>query len=187
MKIGDEVRRKKGRDYQLSHSFWPFSAVFLASINFNESAVGTTGEMSQVTLMRDQKIQWGRCLCQLKHQKITQRKTYNWEPSCHIFCHVCRCNFKSYCRGFTRRVSTENLFQIPKRAAALCNWTGFSMQDPIRSYIQCLPTAVERFKQTSVLSHWANSGKVTRTALPGKGTLEMTEKPKQKHMARSCT
>ena len=38
------------------------------------------------------------------------------KPSCGDFCRVCDCNFNAYYGDFKRRVSTENLFEIPKRA-----------------------------------------------------------------------
>ena len=38
------------------------------------------------------------------------------ENSCNDFCRVCRCNFKCFYGDFKRRVSTENLFEISKRA-----------------------------------------------------------------------
>lgn len=38
------------------------------------------------------------------------------KPSCSDFCRVCGCNFNTYYGDFKRRVSTENLFEIPKRA-----------------------------------------------------------------------
>lgn len=38
------------------------------------------------------------------------------KPSCSDFCRVCGCSFSTYCGDFKRRVSTENLFEIPKRA-----------------------------------------------------------------------
>lgn len=141
------------------------------------------------------------------------------EPSINDFCRVCRCNFKNYYGVFSRRVSTENLFEVPKRegvvkcrladlacelgfncvqavniskrvcakcatkirnAVELMRFlrTGFSAQEPRETSLQCSPPTVERFKQMSVSPHSTNSGKVTRTAFPGKGTLETAEKPK---------
>lgn len=141
------------------------------------------------------------------------------EPSINDFCRVCRCNFKNYYGVFSRRVSTENLFEVPKRegvvkcrladlacelgfncvqavniskrvcakcatkirnAVELMRFlrTGFSAQEPRETSLQCSPPTVERFKQMSVSPHSTNSGKVTRTASPGKGTLETAEKPK---------
>ena len=38
------------------------------------------------------------------------------KPSCSDFCRVCGCNFNTYYGDFKQRVSTENLFEIPKRA-----------------------------------------------------------------------
>ena len=38
------------------------------------------------------------------------------KPSCSDFCRVCGCNFNTYHGDFKRRVSTENLSEIPKRA-----------------------------------------------------------------------
>ena len=39
------------------------------------------------------------------------------QPSCNDFCRVCSVNFKTYYGEFDRnRVSTENLFEEPKRA-----------------------------------------------------------------------
>ena len=38
------------------------------------------------------------------------------KPSCSDFCRVCGCKFNTYYGDFKRRVSTENLFEIPKRA-----------------------------------------------------------------------
>ena len=38
------------------------------------------------------------------------------KPSCSDFCCVCGCNFNTYYGDFKRRVSTENFFEIPKRA-----------------------------------------------------------------------
>ena len=37
------------------------------------------------------------------------------ESSVDDFCCVCKCNFRNYYGGFNRRVSTENLFEIPER------------------------------------------------------------------------
>ena len=38
------------------------------------------------------------------------------KPSCSDFCRVCGCDLNTYYGDFKRRVSTENLFEIPKRA-----------------------------------------------------------------------
>lgn len=38
------------------------------------------------------------------------------ESSVDGFCRVCVCNFRNFYGGFNRRVSTENLFEIPKCA-----------------------------------------------------------------------
>lgn len=39
------------------------------------------------------------------------------KPSCSDFCRVCDCNFNTYYGDFKRRVSTENLFEIPNERA----------------------------------------------------------------------
>ena len=38
------------------------------------------------------------------------------KPSRSDFCRVCGCNFNTYYGDLKRRVSTENLYEIPKRA-----------------------------------------------------------------------
>ena len=47
-------------------------------------------------------------------EQIAERKTFK-EPSCNNFCRVYRCNFESFYGVFSRRVSMENLYEIPKR------------------------------------------------------------------------
>lgn len=51
------------------------------------------------------------------------------ESSVDDFCRVCKCNFRNYYGDFKRRVSTENLFEIPKRAGvAKCRLAEFVVE-----------------------------------------------------------
>ena len=91
------------------------------------------------------------------------------KPSCNNFCCVCGCNFKNYYGDFKTRISTENLFELPKRAgvekcrlAHLLAEIGFSCEENAsfsnRVCTKCSTkirntTGLIRFFRCSLLAH----------------------------------
>ena len=87
------------------------------------------------------------------------------ENSCNDFCRVCRCNFKCFYGDFKRRVSTENLFEISKRAgvkkcrlADLVTELGFSCEKNLAASDRVCAKCATKIRNASELMRYLKSG-----------------------------
>ena len=91
------------------------------------------------------------------------------QPSCNDFCRVCSVNFKTYCGEFNRnRVSTENLFEEPKRAGMekcrlvyLLKELGFSCEKSLSESKRVCSKCSTKIRNTVQLMRFLRSGFAT--------------------------
>ena len=88
------------------------------------------------------------------------------QPSCNDFCRVCSVNFKTYYGEFNRnRVSTENLFEEPKRAGVekcrlvdLLKELGFSCEKSLSQSNRVCSKCSTKIRNTVQLMRFLRSG-----------------------------